>query len=96
MQNRRRITTWWSATSLGKNNSAKTNLQDWEVVWNKVGSAGGQGYRKTFPDSVTPLFCELPQRTADVEEKRRLFKADVMSLDARVCGEKKRGSGIDV
>jgi len=43
-----------------------------EVLPNNVGGPGGQGC-KTFPDSVSSLFRELPEGAADAEVEWQLY-----------------------
>ena len=45
--------------------------------------------RKTFAESVSSFFRELPECTVEVESN--LFKAVVASSAARVCGQKRLG-----
>jgi len=45
--------------------------------------------RKTFADSVSSLFREIPECTADAEVAWQQFKAAVVSSAARVCGRKR-------
>jgi len=51
--------------------------------------------RKIFAGSLSSLFRELPDYTADAEKEWRLFQAAVISSTSRVCGQKRLGDATD-
>jgi len=55
VQNCRPITTCWFATCLWKSRQTYTDVQEQEIVPNKVRRLGRQSYKKHFVDSVWAL-----------------------------------------
>ena len=71
----------------GKGAGAYANVQDQQqILPNKA--LVDKDVRKTFADSVSCLFWELPECTVDAEVEWWLFKAAVASSAARICGQK--------
>ena len=81
----------WFATCIWKSrhglHTCRTR-RSYRIKWKALAD---KDVRKTFADSVSSLFRELLECTADAEVEWRLFKAATASPAVRVCGRKRLG-----
>jgi len=68
-----------------KTAGAYTSVRDQESLQEKWEALPDKDVGNTFADSVSSLFRELPECTADAEVEWLLFKAAVASSAAQVC-----------